>query len=179
LTAIDYDPEIIGPRQYKLSGMIYYGDPIHSHEGWSTENEIGRLWQRFQTICFENKEIIEQYAVEPMVAYEVHIAPPQSKHKEYHIFVGFETNQPLPEPLELFYKVLPETRYAVFTMKGMEMAQQLEYMYYEWIQKSGYQESHSYMIQRYDLQRYKGLDNQDTEIDFLLPIKEVKNTESQ
>ena len=179
MTAIDHDPEITGPREYKLSGMIYYGDPIHSHEGWSTENEIGKLWKRFEAVCIEHKEIIEQYAVEPLVAYEVHIAPPQSKHKEYHIFVGFETNNPLPEPLDLFYKVFPETKYAEFTMKGAEMAQQLEYMYYEWIQNSGYQESYPYMIQRYDLKRYKGLDDSETEIDFLLPIKEVGKTEDK
>jgi AraC family transcriptional regulator len=167
------NPVITEERQFKLSGMVYYGDPLHSHEGWTYENEIGKLWQRLMDVCMEHKEKLVGYAVDPNISYELHIAQPESETNEYHIFVGFETEQPIMEPVEFFYKVLPPTKYAVFTMKGMEAAKNMEYFYTEWLRTSGYRESYPFLLQRYDMGRYNSIEDPESEIDYLFPIKEA------
>jgi AraC family transcriptional regulator len=173
LTDAAPEPVITEERQFKLSGMVYYGDPFHSHEGWSYENEIGRLWQRLMEVCMEHKEALEGLAVDPNISYELHIAPPESEGNEYHIFVGFETKQPVADPVDLFYKVLPPTKYAVYTMKGMEAAKNTEYYYTEWLGTSGYRESYPFLLQRYDMRRFKGIEDPDSEIEYMFPVKEA------
>ena len=166
------EPAITEKIALKLAGMVYFGNPVHSHEGWNVENEIGKLWNRFMTLCTENAEVIGQQSIEPGVAYEAHIAYPGKVNQEYHIFVGIETENPFPLPIELFYKVMPSTRYAVFTVKCSDMFEQMEELYSEWLPNSPFVESYPMLIQRYDMARYKGLDDPDSEIDFMLPIKE-------
>ena len=157
----------------KLGGMVYFGDPVHSVEGWTEGNEIGKLWRRFEELCEAYADIIEEHAVELGVAYEIHIAYPETEVKEYHIFVGIETKGPVDYPLELFYKELPETQYAVFTMKGLEMAKEIAAIYTDWLPKSEYVESYPMLIQRYDMTRFKGLDDPDSEIDVMLPVRKA------
>ena len=74
-------------------------------------------------------------------------------------------------PSEMFSKKLPKTKYAVFTAKGKDFLKVNDYIYDEWLPKSKYKESFTFQIQLYDSKRYKGLDNDDSEIDFYIPIK--------
>ncbi len=156
----------------KLAGMVYYGNPVHTHEGWTEGNEVGKLWERFIKILMEHQETLKAYTVEEGIAYEAHIAYAGEVDQEYHIFVGVETEAPIPYPIELFYKVMPKTRYAVFTAKGTNMAEQMEELYTEWLPNSDYVESYPMLIQRYDNKRFKSLDDPESEIDFMVPIKE-------
>lgn len=166
-----HEPVITEEISLKLSGMVYYGNPVHSHEGWTVGNEVGKLWDRFIKKMMANQEIINKHIIEPGIAYEAHIAESGELDQEYHIFVGIETTEPIKEPVEFFSKEFPCTRYAVFTAKGRGMAQQMEEVYEEWLPNSPYIESHPYMLQRYDQNRFKGLDDPDSEIDFMIPIK--------
>lgn len=152
--------------------MVYFGNPVHSHEGWKAGNEVGKLWDRFMKLCMENEESLVEVTVDPGVAYEAHIAYAGESNKEYHIFVGIETEKPVKYPIELFYKVMPSTRYAVFTAKGANMADQIEDIYTDWLPNSEYVESYPMLIQRYDQKRFKSLDDPESEIDFMIPIKE-------
>jgi AraC family transcriptional regulator len=120
----------------------------------------------------ENAEEINKHTVELDIAYEAHIAYPDQLDQEYHIFVGFKTTGPISTPIEFFYKEMPPTRYAVFTGKGKDMAADMERIYTEWLPNSRYVESYPMLVQRYDQKRFKGLDDPDSEIDFMVPIKE-------
>ena len=166
------EPEITEEITLKLTGMVYYGNPVHTYEGWDTQNEIGKLWKRFTEVCGSNAGEIGKHAVEPNIAYEAHIAYPDQPDQEYHIFVGFKTDSPISNIIEFFYKEIPPTRYAVFTFKGKNMATDMERIYTEWLPNSPYVESYPMLIQRYDQTRFKGLDTPDSEIDFMVPIKE-------
>ncbi len=166
------EPVITEKISLKLSGMVYYGNPVHTSDGWNVGNEIGKLWNRFIKVNQDNQETIQKQTVEPGIAYEAHIAYAGEKNQEYHIFVGIETTKPIQEPIEFFYKELPPTRYAIFTAKGLDMADQMEEVYTEWLPNSQYIESYPMMIQRYDQKKYKGLDNPSSEIEFMIPIKE-------
>lgn len=165
------EPVITEEITLNLSGMVYYGNPVHTYEGWNIHNEVGKLWDRFIKRLMSNQEDINRYTVEPGIAFEAHIAESGELDQEYHIFVGIETTQPIREPVEFFHKVFPETRYAVFTAKGLDMAQQMEEVYEEWLPNSPYVESYPYMLQRYDQTKFKGLNDPDSEIEFMIPIK--------
>lgn len=166
------EPVITDMITLKLTGMVYYGNPVHTYEGWNIQNEIGKLWKRFTEICIKNAEVIEKHVTEPNLAYEAHIAYPDQSDQEYHIFVGFQTDEPISTPIEFFYKEMPATRYAVFTGKGKDMPAQMEKIYTEWLPNSPYTESYPMLIQRYDQTRFKELDDPESEIDFMVPIKE-------
>jgi predicted transcriptional regulator YdeE len=155
--------------------MVYFGNPVHTHEGWTEGNEIGKLWDRFSKIFIDNAKTLSYITVEPGIAYEAHIAYAGESNQEYHIFVGIETSEPVTYPIELFYKVMPRTKYAVFTAKGSNMANQIETIYTEWLPNSSYVESYPMLIQKYDQKRFNSLDDPESEIDFMVPIKERDN----
>ena len=43
------EPKIIEKEEIILVGMVSCGDPFKGAGGWSEENEIGKLWERFST----------------------------------------------------------------------------------------------------------------------------------
>ena len=178
LTANRLDPVITEEMTLKLVGMVYYGDPTHTYEGWTEGNEIGRLWNRFETLSNRYSSILEKNVVNPDIGYEIHISYPEAESKEYHIFVGVETRGPLDYPLELFYKALPSTRYAIFTSQGVDMAKDMARIYSDWLPNSQYIEAYPMLIERYDSNRFFGLDNPESEIDFMLPIREADSTDT-
>jgi hypothetical protein len=38
------EPRIIESNEIAIAGMVFYGDPFAVGDGWSEENEIGKLW---------------------------------------------------------------------------------------------------------------------------------------
>ncbi|NHJ46856.1 MAG: GyrI-like domain-containing protein [Asgard group archaeon] len=162
---IDYD-------EIKLVGCIFYGDPFHSVKGWDMENEIGKLWSRFMKLMAEVKFQIKDNVVNPNMSYEVHIDPVVVKEeKKWYVFIGIEVKSFENIPLEMFCKILPKTKYAVFTAKGDEFKTANDTIYNEWLPNSKHKEAHSYQIQAYDSNRFFGMDNLDSELDFYVPIK--------
>ena len=178
LTERRLDPVITEEMTFKLVGMVYYGDPTHTYAGWTEGNEIGRLWNRFEALSNRYSSIMEKNVVNPGLGYEIHISYPEAESKEYHIFVGVEAWGPIDYPLELFYKELPSTRYAVFTSKGVDMAKVMAFIYSDWLPNSKYREAYPMLIERYDAERFFGLENPESEIDFMLPIREVDPTDA-
>lgn len=167
------DPVITEKTTLTLAGCVFYGDPIGSHGEGSTENEIGRLWERFMCLSRAYQEQLSCISVEEGVAWEAHIQSEESDEpNEYTVFAGVEVKEPPPLPLAFFYKVLPDTKYAVFTLKAGEFSIGLNQIYGEWLPSSGYRESHTYMLWRYDVETFRGLDDPESVIQAYIPVEE-------
>lgn len=165
-------PHVTEPMTLKLLGCIYYGDPFHSHKEGSIKNEIGRLWERFGKTYALHMDELKNVIVEGNVAWEAHIQTEQyASTKEYTVFAGIQVTKPPTTPIDFFYKELPETRYAVFRIKGQEFSEGVSYIYGEWLPASKYSESHGYMLWRYDEQT-KDLDDPDCILEAYIPIEE-------
>ena len=118
---MNLEPEIISERGFTLLGCVFYGDPFHTAEEWSYENEIGHLWQRFMKLAFKNSILLDRIRVDPEIAYEIHIEPEEyEKTKRYYVFVGMEISSIEEVPLEMFLKKLPISKYLVCTTKVSE-----------------------------------------------------------
>jgi len=164
------EPTIIEKDEIILAGMDFYGDPFTKAKGWSEQNEIGRLWTRFTSFRKKNEGKIKWVSDG---SYEVWIGmdePEGSKNK--YIFVGGDVESVKNLPLELVAKILPRTQYAVFTIEGKEIKSDWSgKIYKEWLPESGYKEAYPFLIEYYDKKRFKGMDNEDSELDIYLPIK--------
>jgi AraC family transcriptional regulator len=162
------EPKILEKEKIVLVGMVFYGDPFKNQAGWSQENEIGKLWKRF---------VAREKTIKNRVGnggYEVHIEPEEYEEtKNYYVFVGVEVEKVENLPLEMFTKILPATKYAVFTLKGKEITSNWQdKIYKEWLPQSGYEEAHKFTIEYYD-DRFKGIDNTESELDIYVPIKQA------
>jgi len=167
-------PRITEPISLKLVGCIYYGNPFHSHEAGSIKNEIGRLWERFGKIYSKHVDELKNVIVEENVAWEAHIQTEEyAATKEYTVFAGIQVGESPTSPIDFFYKELPETKYAVFKLKGQEFSEGVGYIYSEWLPASKYRESHGYMLWRYD-EKTKDLDDPDCILEAYIPIEEKK-----
>ncbi|MHA1125804.1 MAG: GyrI-like domain-containing protein [Candidatus Heimdallarchaeota archaeon] len=165
-------PKIVEHDEIKLIGCVFYGDPFHSVKGWDIQNEIGKLWSRFSNLIEKVKPQLIEIIVNPTQYYEVHIDPViEKEEKKWYVFIGVEVKKFENIPLEMFTKILPKTKYAIFTTKGDSFQTANNYLYNEWLPKSKHKESHSYQIQAYDSNRFFGMDDPNSEIDFYIPIK--------
>jgi len=165
-------PQITRNLSLKLVGCVYYGDPFHHAKEWKIENEVGRLWQRFMSLSQKYSSLLSRISAKKNVAYEVHIEPEEYRlTKNYYVFVGIEVTSIEEIPLEMFVKVLPETRYALFTtkLKDKHLAEQvLE----KWIPQNGLEQAYPYVIEAYDANRFRSIDDATSEIDWYIPVKE-------
>lgn len=157
---IQHHPRLI------LAGVSFFGDPFHSHAGWTEANEIGRLWQRLMRILSTPDS---GYGF-PTESYEIHLQYPETPQTgEYEVFVGFAIETLDRVPVELCLKILPESDYAIFTLRG-EQIHGDEPLIDRWLATSDYQLVRPIYVQRYD-QRFKGLDRlAESEIDLMVPV---------
>jgi AraC family transcriptional regulator len=164
-------PKIEDRGRTMLAGMVYYGDPFATGGGWSQENEIGKLWARFNTFWDEHRAEI-RHVVNPNAGYELHVEPIEyAETQNFYVMVGVEIAEIEDLPLELSVKVLPAGTYATFTLRGAEITSNWpDAIYREWLPGSGYQEKHKFTVERYDGERFKGMDDPQSELDILVPI---------
>jgi AraC family transcriptional regulator len=165
------EPTIIEKGRIILIGFNFFGDPF-TMAGWTEENEIGRIWRRFETFLTQNAERIKNLK-DSEVGYEVWSSDEETAAKgKYDIFVGMEIENLADIPVELLVKVLPPTKYAVFTFAGEEITSDWpRRIYQEWLPDSGYRQAHQYNFQYYD-ERFKGTDKIDeSAIDVYVPIE--------
>lgn len=143
-----------------LAGLSFFGDPFHTHAGWTEDNEIGRLWKRLMNSKKQSHTTM----------YEVHLQHEDTALTgEFEVFVGYEISDLHKTPPDLCLKILPASLYAVFTFKGDELYQDKSVVD-QWLKKAGYKTSHTYFMQRFD-ERFKGVDQLViSELDFLVPI---------
>jgi AraC family transcriptional regulator len=171
------EPLIIDEEKIVLIGMEFFGDPFKTNESWSSQNEIGILWSRFSNFMSREDNEAFQARIDTKKAFEVHIeSKDTSRTKEFHVFVGYPLKDPsslTDLPLELVIKVLPATKYALFTLKGKEITSNwAEQIYNVWLANSVYVSSNRFLIEKYDTERFKGLGEQleESELDVLIPI---------
>jgi predicted transcriptional regulator YdeE len=168
-------PQIIPEKQLILIGMSFYGDPFDTHTGWDEDNQIGLLWKRFMGYLEQNKVSLKN-TYKDTYCYEVHIYNTETASRGFfEVFVGVEGNPgKIAEiPMELSIKVLPFTRYAVFTFHGQEIISDWEKILEEWLVTSGYESPYNYNFQCYD-ERFKGLDNlEGSTLEVYVPIKKA------
>lgn len=164
-------PRITDKRRITLVGMDFFGNPTENAGGWTEANAVGQLWSRY-THFFESRKESVKHRV-PGGGYEVWVDFEGEKDTgNKYIFVGSEVERIEDLPLELVAKTLPETRYAVFTMKMAEIkAGGLGTLWNKWFPETGLKTSFDFMIEYYDPQRFMGVNNPDSEVDFMVPIQ--------
>jgi len=153
-------------------GCEFYGNPFDSVEEWSYDNEIGHLWQRFGKLSQKYSFLLEKLNQQPKIAYEIHIEPTEyEKSQKFYIFVGIAIGHFDEIPLEMTIKQFPLTVYAEFTTKMSENTM-AEFVFHKWLgsEQSEFCQSYPYVIQRYG-PKYKGLEDPNSEIDWLIPVK--------
>jgi AraC family transcriptional regulator len=88
--------------------------------------------------------------------------------------VGVEVSDLEGLPLELSIKVLPAGTYAVFTLQGTEITSNWpDTIYKGWLPQSGYEEAHKFTVERYDGERFKGVDDPESELEIWVPIRKA------
>jgi predicted transcriptional regulator YdeE len=162
-----------------LVGLGFYGDPFSESAGWTEENEIGRLWNRFMAYMADHPASV-QHIKDENVAYEVHVETAETASKGFReVFVGVEVDRLADVPVELTVKILPAASYAVFTFKGDQIAADWSASIGTWLQRSAYEPAGTYGIQRYD-RRFRGLEDlAASELDVLVPIKTFGSAPSE
>jgi predicted transcriptional regulator YdeE len=165
-------PKIVHRDQLLLVGFGFFGDPFAASGGWTEENEIGRLWNRFMTYLQHQGDRVRHIA-DPNVCYEVHLMHGETAATgNFEVFVGVKVVCLEELPVEVLVKVLPPTTYAVFTLKGKQITADWSRMIYtEWMPQSGYREAYPFTFQLYD-RRFKGLDQlAGSELDVYVPVE--------
>lgn len=163
------EPRIEHHQARMIAGFNFRGNPTHSHPGWTSENEIGLLWQHFVAYCRRPEVKRSELALAP-VNYEIHLDAGADGADEFEVFVGAEVADPSRVATALCVKVLPEADYAVFTLRGRQILGGEDCPIDEWLRTSGYRQALPLSVQRYD-ERFKGVDRIDeSELDFLIPV---------
>jgi predicted transcriptional regulator YdeE len=166
------EPDVVERGPINLLGFGFFGDPFRISAGWTEENEIGRLWQRFMAYVVDHPSRI-QHASASARAFEVHIEHEETARTgEYEVFVGLEVERLEDMPVQLTAKVLPPATYAVFTLQGEQITSDWHSLVIaQWMAKEGYESAHPFGFQRYD-ERFKGLDQiEDSVLEAWVPIR--------
>ena len=169
------EPKIIDKDQILIVGMVYYGNPFHNIDAAPDQNEIGKLWGRFNTF-YEKYPQAFKHEVNAKVAWELHITTDEYEEtKEYYVMVGVEVAEIEDIPVPTFSKVLPPGQYAAFTLKGEEMTTNWgDVIYKEWLPSSEYEEAYQITIEKYDEDRFKGWGNPESEVEIWVPVAKKK-----
>jgi len=168
------DVKIVEWDQMILVGMSFYGDPFAESGGWTEENEIGRLWDRFMAYLTAHAAAL-RHTTEEQVAYEVHVAGEEAASKGFReVFVGVEVEHLADVPVELLVKVLPAATYAMFTLRGEEIASDWSMSIGQWMQENpAYASDATYGVQRYD-ERFRDVDHlAESVLEVFVPVKKV------
>ncbi len=160
-------PKIIEECVFTLAGVDFYGNPYEQAGGWSEENAIGQLWNRFNAISEAYGGRIPHQVSE--TGYELWLGKGEDGNE--HIFAGVPVDRTDELPPELMAKTLPRTRYAVFTLKGEGIRSDWPRAIGEkWLPAADLEQSHDYIIECYDPERFSGLDDPESELDVYVPI---------
>ncbi len=164
-------PFCIDKPEILLVGMSFYGDPFDVNDPWSEENQIGRTWNRLIAYLNQHEDAI-LHRLASNVFYEVHIGGEEtSTNGQFEVFAGVQVERLELVPVALLVKVLPATKYAVFTLKGEEILSDWENTIDRWLSEAGLERIHSFSFQYYD-ERFKGLDRiSESVLDVYLPVR--------
>ena len=161
-------PEITEKRQITLVGMDFTGNPFQQGEAFSEDNTVGQLWQRFTGFYEKKKDSIKHLASD--AGYEVWIDFEGEVEGNQYVFIGVEVKHLEDVPLELVARILPETRYAIWNLKGNEIFSDWSFKILDWVSEAGLEQSYTYTIEYYDPARFKGMGDPQSELDIYVPV---------
>ena len=153
-------------------GLSFYGDPFADSAGWTEENEIGRLWKRFEALYAEHRGELPPPAT-PGWMYELHLWDAETERTgHYEVFIGYPVADARTAPTSLLLKVLPATRVARFTVSGGAIASESSFQEMEaWIASQGLSRRDQWICNLYD-ESFKGVDNLDeSSMDVCIPVE--------
>lgn len=158
--------KIFERKQMILAGVAANSESV-------SDMDIAGLWDRFIDLC---PTIPNQ--VNEGVNYELHIEEERAK-KMHFCLIGVEVSQIAALPIEVFYKVIPAGKYALYThhFKDGGYGQALKAMY-DWLAASEYKSAHAFDIQCYDA-RFKGPDDPESVLKILVPVELKEETLKQ
>jgi predicted transcriptional regulator YdeE len=164
------EPKIIDRAHIMLVGFSFFGDPFKLSGGWTEENEIGRVWQRFMAYFMQQHDRIKHVA-SASVFYELQIEHAETRRTgEFEVFVGLEVSQLEDVPVELSIKILPPAMYAVFTLVGAQIKSDWPRLIEDWLSQSGYRRAGDYGFQYYD-ERFKDMQHiEESMLDVYVPV---------
>ncbi len=168
------EPRLVEAPQMTVVGLNFFGDPFETSAGWTEENEIGRLWNRFMDFYEHRGNQIPNVRSDDVML-EIHVWGDDAQVTgEFNVFVGVEVTALGELPLPLVAKLLPATRYAIFTLEGDEITGDwAQSIYRGWMDRHGYRSAHPYMIQWYD-PRFQGLDRvAGSQLDVYIPVAKL------
>jgi predicted transcriptional regulator YdeE len=165
------EPKIIDRGQIILVGFNFFGDPFKLSGGWTEENEIGRLWQRFMAYFAQERQHFK-HIVSAAVFYELHVEHAETRRTgEFEVFVGLEVSQLADVPVELSIKILPPTTYAVFTLIGTQITSDWPRLIEAWLSQTDYRRAGDYGFQYYD-ERFKDMQHiEESVLDVYVPVE--------
>ena len=163
-------PTVVEKEKRYFAGYSFYGDPFASSGAWTEENEIGSLWKRFMEFFEMRADEIPPSAI-TNIGYEMHIWNQSVMETgQYEIFVGMEVKDLERIPVDLSVKILPEMKFAVFTLSGVTIANDLSAQMTGWLDAAGLKQTGNFVYNLYD-ERYKGTDNlEESEIEVYVPV---------
>jgi predicted transcriptional regulator YdeE len=175
------EPRIVAFPQRRFAGMIYYG--ALSGEGWSAENPIGQLWERFSAFSDAHGAALAGHIVNPSVGYELNIwneAESQATGR-FYTFVGVEVDGiDFEVPPQIVIKPVPTMHFAHVVARGDEIRTWEKMLYEEWLPASGYQLperfGYSFHIQAYEEGRFLGVGDllARSEVDIYVPVEDKR-----
>ncbi|MBB2479378.1 AraC family transcriptional regulator [Bacillus sp. APMAM] len=136
-----------------------------------TESKVPALWEEFLTRVNEIKD-----KVSPNVMMGI------SEFSTNHIDGAFTYIACVPVhhtdfiPEGMVCKSIPKREYVVVTHKGKldELGHAFDFIYGSWLPKSGYDLEEADDFEIYD-ERFKGADNEDSQVDIYIPIRKTIN----
>jgi AraC family transcriptional regulator len=164
------EPKITEKMKITLAGIDFYGDPFGEAGGWTAQSPLGQLWNMFEGIFQKRKDAIKHMVSES--GYEVWIDfEGEDDTKNHYVFLGVEVEKAEDLPLELVTRTLPETRYAVYTLKGEEFKMDWSSHLLDRVKEAGLEQSYTYISEYYNDKRFRGMEDPDSELDIYVPIK--------
>lgn len=151
------EPQIILDKEFKIIGMKETVNP--------GSKSIKNLWNSFSSKKAEVKNIIAQDTVLGICEYMPNI----TDESEFSYFAGVEVENFFDIPKGMFVKIIPNSKYAVFTHKGSlsKLKDTYNFIYGVWLPQSGYKLAELDTIELYDNRSNAA----DPEFDIHIPLK--------
>ncbi|MDK9701209.1 MAG: GyrI-like domain-containing protein [bacterium] len=166
------DYQLPEPRIVKLDSFQVVGI-----EGKSSmkNNQIPKYWEMFIPREKEVKAIADPNISYGFCFMDDEQCDEENEETEFTVFIGLPVTKVDQIPDGMKYRTIPACEYVVFTHKGKFNPNGLQrsygYIYGVWLPKSNLKIESRFNFEYYEKGRFKGVDNDDTEIDIYVPLK--------
>lgn len=163
--AIEMETKIVSKKSMTLIGI----EKAVNYK--NTQNENHKIWSEFISRC---KEI--EAKVNPEIYYEV--LSDTAYNLSFKAFFASEVNNVNSIPNGMIMKVIPASKYIVFTHKGAVISEKgsllkdtYDYIYGKYIPNSNYELNGDFSFELFDSNRFNGPKDLESELDIYIPIK--------